>query len=95
MKPVKEVAEAVEAKKEKDAGGAPLLLCCTACLIAAFSSIEFSANLDLYGLCLTDRSGSGKHVESESMKLVKEVAEAVEAKKEKDAGGLSFCHAVC
>lgn len=28
-----------------------------------------------------------EHVESEGMKLVKEVAEAVEAKKEKDAGG--------
>lgn len=27
-----------------------------------------------------------EHVESEGMKLVKEVAEAVEAKKEKDAG---------
>jgi hypothetical protein len=30
-----------------------------------------------------------EHVESEGMKLVKEVAEAVEAKKEKDAGGQS------
>jgi cullin 1 len=38
-----------------------------------------------------------EHVESEGMKLVKQVAEAVEAKKEKDAGGWSvmFLSSLC
>lgn len=36
-----------------------------------------------------------EHVESEGMKLVKEVAEAVEAKKEKEAGNDNPCVHIC
>jgi hypothetical protein len=95
MKLVKEVAEAVEAKKEKDAGGYPRFQGCHAAIQQSPVMSVVTLLSSLLGLVRLEVKA--EHVESEGMKLVKEVAEAVEAKKEKDAGGpylSSCCHVV-
>jgi hypothetical protein len=91
MKLNNKVAEAVEAKQEKDAGMIRVVRCVT--------PVGFASRVLVLCLSLANVSGLGagcfkEHVESEGIKLVKEVAEAVEAKKRKMQVGIRVARCV-